>query len=70
MKGACLPLLLAAPAAACPSCSGAFQGGVADGIWWGIVILLTVTFSLVGGFAYTLWRVEKRRLEAEQRGAA
>lgn len=65
------PLLLAAaPAAACPSCAGAFQGGVADGLWWGIVILLSVTFTLVGGFAYTLWRVERQRLDAEQKGAA
>src|SRR5437868_13123424 len=36
-----LPILLAAPASACPNCAGTLAGtGLGDGIWWGIVILL------------------------------
>lgn len=67
MKKAALLLPLAAPAAACPTCTGSLAGtGLADGIWWGIVILLAVTFTLVGGFAYTLYRVERDRARAER----
>lgn len=56
-------------AAACATCFGQAQsGGVFDGIWWGIVLLLTVTMSLVGGIGWTLYKVEKGRLEREARG--
>lgn len=66
MRLAALLSLLAGPASACPSCMGSADGsGVYDGIWWGIVLLLSVTFALVGGFAWTLWRVEKARMRAE-----
>lgn len=66
MRFAALLSLSAVPAAACPSCMGrADASGVYAGFWWGIVILLGVTFTLVGGFAYTLWRVERARARAE-----
>ena len=58
--------LLAAPAAACATCFGQNDGsGHYDGFWWGIVILLGITFALVAGFAWTFWRVEKARMRAE-----
>jgi hypothetical protein len=66
LKGAFLALW-AVPAAACPNCAGTLAGtGLGEGIWWGIVILLAVTMSLVGGFAYTFWRVEQARARAER----
>lgn len=66
MKGAALLSLLAGPASACSTCFGQNDGsGLYDGFWWGIVILLGITFALVGAFAWTLWRVEKARMRAE-----
>lgn len=58
-------LLVPRAASACAVCFGALdkQGGVADGFWWAIVVLLAVTMSLVGGIGYAVWSVEKRRAE-------
>ncbi|MFI5347598.1 MAG: hypothetical protein ACHQ51_14580 [Elusimicrobiota bacterium] len=63
-----LPLsaaLLLAPraASACAVCFGGGDGqsGFSRGIWWGIVILLAVTMSLVGAIGYALYSVEARR---------
>jgi cbb3-type cytochrome oxidase subunit 3 len=63
-----LPLLsfLAHSAAACAVCmpdKAAFTG-----IWWGIVLLLSVTMAMVAGIAWMFWRVEKSRAAAEARG--
>lgn len=67
-RAALASVLLAAPraASACAVCFGAADGksGLANGIWWGIVILLTVTMSLVAGIGYAIYSVERRR-EAE-----
>lgn len=51
-------------ARACAVCFGAADGqkGFFDGLWWGIVVLLAVTMSLVGGIGWTVWSVERRRL--------
>ncbi len=59
---ALLPLLPGS-AAACAVCFGGASGnkGLFDGIWWGIVLLITVTFSMVGGIGWLLWKVEKNR---------
>lgn len=67
MSASLLPLLslLSGSAAACATCFGGGDSGLNDGIWWGIVLLLSATFTLVGGFAYTLWRVERARARAE-----
>ena len=66
---AVLPALLAGPAAACSVCFGGKSNpGLLDGIWWGIVLLLTVTMSLVGGIGWLLYKVESRRLAEEARG--
>lgn len=65
-------LLAVAPgfAAACPVCFGAAAGAKSlfDGIWWGIVLLLSVTMCMVGGIAWALYKVEKNRLAHEARG--
>lgn len=55
--------LLPGSAAACAVCFGKVSGqqGLFDGIWWGIVLLLTVTMSMVSGIGYLLWKVEKSR---------
>ncbi len=71
MRTAALAALLALSprsAAACAVCFGGASGGLVDGIWWGIVLLLTVTMSMVGGIAWLLYKVEKSRLAQEARG--
>jgi hypothetical protein len=65
------PLVLAASgrAAACAVCFGNAPGakGLLDGIWWGIILLLTATMSMVAGIGYALYSVERSRLAAEER---
>ena len=65
MKRALLAALLATPrtAGACAVCFGGPDGksGLFNGIWWGIVILLTVTMSLVAGIGWAVWSVERGR---------
>ena len=60
-------LLAPAAASACPVCFGALdnKSGLAAGFWWGIVILLAVTMSLVVGIGWTVWTIERRRREAD-----
>ncbi len=60
-------LLLPAAASACPVCFGALDNktGLASGIWWGIMILLTVTMTLVAAIGYAAWSIERRRGEAD-----
>lgn len=57
-------------AAACAVCFGKAPGnqGLFDGIWWGIVLLLSVTMAMVSGIGYLLWKVEKSR-PVEETGA-
>ena len=66
-----LLLALASSAEACSVCFGKAKGpaasGIVDGIWWGIVLLLASTFSLLGGIGWLLWRVEKTRAAEESR---
>lgn len=54
-------------AAACTVCFGKASGaqGLFDGIWWGIILLLSVTMSMVGGIGWLLYKVEKQRLSEE-----
>lgn len=54
-------------AAACAVCFGGASGnkGLFDGIWWGIVLLIAVTFSMVTGIGWLLWKVEQGRKAAE-----
>jgi hypothetical protein len=54
-------------ASACAVCFGGADGrsGLANGFWWGIVILLLITMSLVGAIGWTIWTVEKRRAVSE-----
>ena len=65
MKRALTAALLFAPraAGACAFCFGQADGknGLLNGFWWGIVVLLTVTMSLVGGIGYAIWSVERER---------
>ncbi len=68
---AALLALRPSSAAACAVCFGkatpATQG-LFDGIWWGIIVLLSITMSMVGGIGWLLYKVEKHRREAETRG--
>ena len=73
MRQAALAVALAlqpGSAAACAVCFGNAPGnkGLIDGFWWGIVLLLTITMSMVGGIGWLLWKVESRRLAEEARG--
>lgn len=66
MKTAALSaVLLSLPRAsrACSVCFGGGDGkdGLSHGIWWGIMILLTVTLSLIGCIGWAFWSIEKRR---------
>lgn len=61
---AALPLLLAREASACAVCMGG-DSAATDGFRWGIILLLAVTFTMVAGVAWALWRVEKARAAAE-----
>ena len=63
-------LLLPRGAAACAVCVGGADGqsGLSNGIWWGIMVLLVATMSMVGSIFWLLWRVEKRRAAAEAAG--
>ena len=67
---AALPPLLPGSAAACAVCFGGAAGnkGLIDGFWWGIILLLTITMSLVGAIGWLLYRVEKDRLSHEAHG--
>lgn len=68
-KSALAALLVSTPglAAACATCFGAGgdQKGLLDGIWWGIVLLIAVVMSCVGGIAYALWKIEKKKIAEE-----
>jgi hypothetical protein len=63
--------LLPAAASACAVCFGKADGqkGLIDGIWWGIILLLTATMAMVSGVFYLLWKVEKSREAAAETGA-
>lgn len=56
-------LLVPRAAGACAFCFGQADGksGLLNGFWWGIVVLLVVTMSLVGGIGYAIWTVERGR---------
>ncbi len=65
---ASLAVLLAPSAAsACAVCFGGLDNktGLAAGFWWGIMILLVVTMSLVGAIGWSIWNVERRRAETD-----
>lgn len=70
LRLAALLPLLPGSAAACAVCFGNAPGnkGLLDGIWWGIILLLSVTMSMVGGIGWLLYKVEKDRLSQEGRG--
>lgn len=59
--------LLPVSSTACAICFGNAPGGkgLIDGIWWGIIILLSVTISMIGGIGWLLYKVEKDRLANE-----
>lgn len=63
-------ILLPGSAAACAVCFGSAPGakGLLDGIWWGIIILLSVTMSMMAGIGWLLYKVEKDRPADEAHG--
>ncbi|UPT75839.1 MAG: hypothetical protein M0D55_09290 [Elusimicrobiota bacterium] len=67
LRLAALLALLPGSAAACAVCFGGQSEaqGLVDGIWWGIVLLIAVTFTMVGGIAWFFWKVEKNKLAQE-----
>ena len=67
---ALLTALLPRVASACAVCFGGSQAnkGLIDGFWWGIIVLLTVTMSMVGGIGWLLYKVEKDRPADETGG--
>lgn len=67
---AALLALLPGSAGACAVCFGGADGakGLFSGIWWGIVLLLTTTMTMLGGIGWMLWKVEKSRRVREARG--
>ena len=67
---ALLPALIPGAASACAVCFGGSQAnkGLIDGFWWGIIVLLTVTMSMVGGIGWLLYKVEKDRPADETGG--
>lgn len=61
---AAAPLACAArDASACAVCFGQATDarGLYDGLWWGVVFLLAVTMSLVGGIGWAVWSIERGR---------
>jgi hypothetical protein len=68
-------LVLAAPAAdACPMCKNALGSGggdIVNAYMWSILFMLSMPFTLLGGFSLYMWReVRKARQQAEARNAA
>lgn len=70
LRLAALLPLLPGSAAACAVCFGGADGakGLFSGIWWGILVLLTTTMSMLGGIGWLLWKVEKNRRAHEAKG--
>jgi hypothetical protein len=63
-------VLLPRAASACAVCFGKSEGakGLLDGLWWGIILLLSATFAMVGGIGWALYKTEKAREKAEAAG--
>ncbi len=59
--------LLPGPVAACAVCFGKAPGnqGLFDGIWWGIILLLSTTMGMIGGIGWLLYKVEQNRRAEE-----
>jgi len=61
-----LMVLAASAAQACPSCkealgsSDAAQGDVVGAYFWSILFMLTMPFTLISCFSFTMWRAVKR----------
>ena len=66
LSAALLALQALAPKAAlaCAVCFGADSenAGLAQGLTWGLVVLLGSTFTLLGSMVYAVVRIERRRL--------
>lgn len=60
-----LPLLLARAAQACTVCFGGGEGRLSQGLTWGILLLITVTFSILAVLTIAVLRIEKRRASME-----
>ncbi len=59
-------LLLSTAASACPICFGGLDDkrGLAAGLWWLVVIMLSLVLAMIGAIGWTFWTIERRRKEA------
>jgi hypothetical protein len=58
--------LLAAQASACPFCFGDVgPAGLSSGIFWGLIVLIIATFTILSVFIWSVVRMEKRKAHAE-----
>ncbi|MBI5594934.1 MAG: hypothetical protein HY928_02470 [Elusimicrobia bacterium] len=60
-------LLAAQCASACAVCFGADDKNVVNAFYIGGVILIAMTFILLGGLAYAVHRMERSRLSEDRR---
>ena len=61
---------MASPLYACAVCFGGNDNaGIATGLNWGIVVLMTCTVGILVGLATAVYKIEKQRAEADVDGA-
>jgi len=53
-------LLVSSPALACPQCFGAEETTMVDGTKMGVLVMLTITLSVQGGFVGFFFYLRKR----------
>ena len=65
-------LIAAAPLGACPMCTDLVEHGAdaskswrfGRGIGWSILVMLGILFSMIGAFAFAIWKGQKKNLHS------